>query len=164
MSRKPKSKVMSDLLAGAYLAQGTIGNVGTPGAPIAKFSLVVVPSQHTVTGTVVITQAIPGPDGYIVAPVTGKIYSTGLGKVTQVVSLQGEYVHAVPPPAIGSFLAASADPDCPAFSITRKPVPRHGASIRCRAALVRRRPCSIAPSSPSLRPQFKISFLIIIVL
>jgi hypothetical protein len=29
---------MSDLLVGAYLANGTIGNVGTPGAPIAKFS------------------------------------------------------------------------------------------------------------------------------
>ena len=105
MSRKPKSKVMSDLLAGAYLAQGTIGNVGTPGAPIAKFSLVVVPSQHTATGTVVITQTIQGPDSHIVVPVTGKIYVTGLGKVTQVVSLQGEYVHSVPPPAIGSFLA-----------------------------------------------------------
>jgi hypothetical protein len=96
---------MSDLLAGAYLAQGTIGNVGTPGAPIATFSLVVVPSQHSVTGTVVITQAIPGPDSRIVVQVTGKIYATGIGKVTQVVGLQGEYVHSVPPPGLGSFLA-----------------------------------------------------------
>jgi hypothetical protein len=96
---------MSDLLLGAYLAQGTIGNVGTPGAPIAKFSLVVVPSQHSVTGTVVITQAIPGPDSHIVVHVTGKIYGAGIGKVTQLVSLQGEYVHSVPPPKFGSFLA-----------------------------------------------------------
>jgi hypothetical protein len=96
---------MSDLLAGAYLAQGTIGNVGMPGAPIAKFSLVVVPSQHSVSGTVVITQAVGGPDSHIVVKVTGKIYATGLGKVTQVVSLHGQYVHSVPPPAIGSFLA-----------------------------------------------------------
>ncbi|WP_264535139.1 DUF1842 domain-containing protein [Flavobacterium sp. N1736] len=96
---------MSDLLAGAYLAKGTIGNVGKPGAPIASFSLVVVPSQHTVSGTVVITQAISGPDSHIVVPVTGRIYATGIGKVTQVVSLQGQYVHSVPPPAIGSFLA-----------------------------------------------------------
>ncbi|OMQ09748.1 DUF1842 domain-containing protein [[Flexibacter] sp. ATCC 35103] len=96
---------MSDLLAGAYLATGKIGNVGTPGAPIATFSLVVVPSQHSVSGTVVVTQAIQGPDSHIVIPVTGKIYATGLGKVTQVVSLQGQYVHSVPPPAIGSFLA-----------------------------------------------------------
>lgn len=96
---------MADLLAGAYLAKGTIGNVGTPGAPIATFSLVVVPSQHTVTGTVVITQAVSGPDSHIVVQVKGRIYSTGLGQYTQVVSLQGQYVHSVPPPAIGSFLA-----------------------------------------------------------
>ena len=96
---------MSDLLAGAYLAKGTIGNVGMPGAPVATFSLVVVPSQNSVSGTVVITQAISGPDSHIVVPVTGKIYATGLGNVTKIVSLQGQYVHSVPPPAIGSFLA-----------------------------------------------------------
>jgi hypothetical protein len=96
---------MSDLLAGAYLAKGTIGNVGMPGAPVASFSLVVVPSQHSVSGTVVITQAIQGPDSRIVVEVTGKIYSTGIGKVTQVVGLKGQYIHSVPPPAIGSFLA-----------------------------------------------------------
>lgn len=96
---------MSDLLAGAYLAKGTIGNVGTPGAPIAAFSLVVVPSQNSVSGTVVITQAVSGPEGHIVIPVTGKIYATGIGNYTKVVSLQGQYVQSVPPPAIGSFLA-----------------------------------------------------------
>lgn len=96
---------MSDLLAGAYLAKGTIGNVGMPGAPIATFSLVVVPSQNSVSGTVVITQAVNGPDSHIVVPVTGKIYATGLGQFTKVVSMQGQYVHSVPPPAIGSFLA-----------------------------------------------------------
>jgi hypothetical protein len=96
---------MSDLLAGAYLANGTIGNVEMPGAPIATFSLVVVPSQNTVSGTVVITQAISGSDSHIVVPVTGKIYATGLGNVTKVVSLQGQYVHSFPPPAIGSLLA-----------------------------------------------------------
>jgi hypothetical protein len=96
---------MSDLLAGAYLAKGTIGNVGTPGAPIATFSLVVVPSQHSVSGTVVITQAINGPDSHIVVQVTGKIYSAGIGNYTQVVSLNGQYVQSFPPPAIGSFLA-----------------------------------------------------------
>ena len=106
MSRKTKNtKVMADLLAGAYLAKGTIGNVGTPGAPIATFSLVVVPSQNSVSGTVVVTQAISGPDGHIVVPVKGKIYATGFGQFTQVVSLQGQYVHSFPPPAIGAFLA-----------------------------------------------------------
>ncbi|MEZ0128722.1 DUF1842 domain-containing protein [Flavobacterium sp. LBUM151] len=96
---------MSDLLAGAYLANGTIGNVGTPGAPIAKFSLVVVPSQHTVSGTVVITQSVNGPDSHLVIPVKGKINATGFGQFTQVVSLHGQYVQSFPPPAIGSFLA-----------------------------------------------------------
>lgn len=100
-----KRKVMSDLLAGAYLAKGTIGNVGTPGAPIASFSLVVVPSQNSVSGTVVITQAVHGPYSHIVVPVTGKIYATGFGQFTQVVSLKGQYVHTFPPPAIGAFLA-----------------------------------------------------------
>lgn len=96
---------MSEELAGAYLAKGTIGNVGMPGAPIAHFSLVVVPSEHSVTGTVVITQAISGPDSRIVVQVTGKIYATGFGPVTQVVGLHGQYVHSLQPPAIGSFLA-----------------------------------------------------------
>lgn len=96
---------MSDLLAGAYLAKGTIGNVGMPGAPVAAFSLVVVPSQNSVSGTVVITQAIQGPDSHIVVPVKGKIFATGFGNITKVVSLHGQYVHSVPPPAIGSFLA-----------------------------------------------------------
>lgn len=96
---------MSDLLAGAYIAKGTIGNVGTPGAPVATFNLVVVPSQHSVTGTVVITQAVQGPSSHIVVQVKGKIYSTGLGKITQVVSLHGQYVQSFPPPAIGAFLA-----------------------------------------------------------
>ncbi|WP_166926172.1 DUF1842 domain-containing protein [Flavobacterium poyangense] len=96
---------MSDLLAGAYLAKGTIGNVGTPGAPIATFSLVVVPSQNSVSGTVVITQAVNGPDSHIVVQVKGKIYGTGLGQYTQVVSLEGEYIQSFPPPAIGAFPA-----------------------------------------------------------
>ena len=96
---------MENLLAGAYLAKGTIGNVGTPGAPIANFSLVVVPSQNSVSGTVVITQAIQGPESHIVVQVTGKIYATGFGEYTKVVSLQGKYVHSFPPPAIGAFLA-----------------------------------------------------------
>lgn len=96
---------MSNLLEGAYLANGTIGNVGKPGAPIAKFSLVVVPSQNSVSGTVVITQAIAGPDSHIVIQVKGKIYATGLDKFTKVVGLYGKYVHSVPPPGIGAFIA-----------------------------------------------------------
>ena len=96
---------MADLLAGAYLVSGTIGNVGTPGAPIVSFSLVVVPSQNSVSGTAVIKQAVNGPDSHIVVPVTGKIYAAGLGQYTQLVSFKGQYVQTFPAPAIGAFLA-----------------------------------------------------------
>ena len=74
-------------LAGAYLAKGIIGNTGTPGAPIVQFALVVVPSTHSVTGTVHVTQATAG--GNYEGQVQGSIYSTGLGEVTQVVAFQG---------------------------------------------------------------------------
>ena len=93
-------------LIGAYLVNGTMGNVGMPGAPIMHFSLVVVPSTNSVGGTVQISQALAPPSGeIIVRNVTGTIRATGFGKVTKVVSLEGEYVQSVPPPAIGSYLA-----------------------------------------------------------
>ena len=74
-------------LAGAYLAQGTIGNVGMPGAPIVHFSFVVVPSQHKVSGAVQITQAIE--NGNYSGQVTGTLYATGYGNVTQIVAVKG---------------------------------------------------------------------------
>ncbi|CCG54210.1 Protein of unknown function [Flavobacterium indicum GPTSA100-9 = DSM 17447] len=74
-------------LAGAYLAQGTIGNVGMPGAPIVHFSFVVVPSQHKVSGAVQITQATE--NGNYSGQVTGTLYATGLGNVTQIVAVKG---------------------------------------------------------------------------
>lgn len=93
-------------LIGAYLAQGTVGNIGMPGAPIMHYSLVVVPSTNNVSGQVEITQALPPPSGRIVIPnVTGVIRKTGFGSVTQIVALQGSYVVSAPPPAIGSYLA-----------------------------------------------------------
>lgn len=78
-------------LAGAYLAKGTIGNVGMPGAPILHFSLVVVPSQNSVNGAVQITQATQ--NGNYQGQVSGKIFATGFGTTTQVVSLRGN-VHS----------------------------------------------------------------------
>ena len=74
-------------LEGAYLAQGTIGNVGMPGAPVVNFSFVVVPSQHKVTGSVHVTQATQ--NGNYSGQVTGTIYATGFGTVTQVVAVKG---------------------------------------------------------------------------
>src|ERR1044072_708470 len=90
-------------LAGAYLVNGTLGNVGTPGAPIMHFSLVVVPAANSVSGTVQITQALAPPNGNItIRNVTGTIRATGFGKVTHVVALQGMYYQPFTPPAIGS--------------------------------------------------------------
>lgn len=95
----------STALVGAYLTKGTIGNVGMPGAPIAHFSLVVVPGANSVSGTVEITQAISGPTSNIVVKnVKGQIRATGFGKITKVVSLEGDYFVSFPPPAIGSYL------------------------------------------------------------
>lgn len=92
-------------LLGTYLVNGTMGNVGMPGAPICRFSLVVTPAAHAVSGTVEITQAIEGPNSHIVVTnVKGTIRPTGLGQYTQVVALEGEYVFNFPPPAIGSIL------------------------------------------------------------
>jgi hypothetical protein len=95
--KEPKS-----LIESAYLTKGTIGNVGMPGAPIAHFSLVVNAASGTVSGMVEITQAIDSAP--IEVKVTGTVRATGFGEVTKIVSLSGEYVVSVPPPAIGSYL------------------------------------------------------------
>ena len=92
-------------LIGLYQVCGTVGNVGTPGAPIMHFNLLVHPSTHSVTGVVHITQAIAPPNGDIViSNVTGRIYSTGLGPITQIVALKGTYTQSFPPPAIGEIV------------------------------------------------------------
>lgn len=74
-------------LTGAYLAQGTIGNVGMPGAPIVHFSFVVFPSQGKVSGAVQIMQAVQ--NGNYSGQVTGTLYATGYGNVTQIVAVKG---------------------------------------------------------------------------
>ena len=88
-------------MVGAYLSQGTVGNVGLPGAPIMHFSLVVVPGANSVSGTVEITQAIDAAP-IVIKNVTGTIRATGYGQVTKVVALEGTYFHSFTPPAIGT--------------------------------------------------------------
>jgi hypothetical protein len=67
------------------------------------FSLVVVPSANSVSGTVEITQALAPPNGNIVVRnVTGVIRATGFGTTTNVVALNGTYNQPFTPPAIGS--------------------------------------------------------------
>ncbi len=93
------------VIIGTYLAKGTMGNMGMPGAPICHFNLIVTPSTNHVSGTVIITQAIEGPESSITVQVSGSIRKTGYGDITQIVALKGEYVVSFPPPAIGSYLA-----------------------------------------------------------
>jgi hypothetical protein len=91
---------------GLYLVNGTAGNIGLPGAPVLRFSLLVNAATGTVSGQARQTQAIPGPLGdVLIGNVTGQIRYTGLGQYTKIVSLTGSTVISVPPPAIGSYLA-----------------------------------------------------------
>ncbi|HNW51964.1 MAG TPA: DUF1842 domain-containing protein [Prolixibacteraceae bacterium] len=77
----------ADFIADIYPAKGTIGNVGMPGAPIVHFDLIVVPSQHKVTGYVHITQAVL--HGNYSGEVTGSIYATGIPPFTKIVGFSG---------------------------------------------------------------------------
>jgi hypothetical protein len=86
------------------LAEGTIGDVGTPDAPIAVFNLVILPSKNFVSGTVVIKQSAKDSDD-ITMKVEGKIHATGFGQFTKVVSLYGQYMEFFPTETIGTFLA-----------------------------------------------------------
>lgn len=74
-------------ISSAYFVRGTIGNSGTPGAPIVHFALVVTPGSHQITGNVQITQAVQ--NGNYSGRVKGTLYATGFDQVTQVVTLTG---------------------------------------------------------------------------
>jgi hypothetical protein len=81
-----------------------VGNVGLPGAPIVHLTLAISDSG-SVGGMAKITQALQPPNDSHIFPVTGKCYHTGLGKDTLLMSLEGEFIICVPPPAIGCYLA-----------------------------------------------------------
>jgi hypothetical protein len=78
-----------------------VGNVGMAGAPIVHLTLAI--ADGVAGGIAEITQAIQGGDHKF--PVAGKVYHTGLGKDTLLISLQGEFIVCFPPPAIGCYLA-----------------------------------------------------------
>lgn len=91
---------------GLYPVKLVVTKEGLMGAPTLTLNLLVYAPAGTVSGDAIITQAVTPPGGYTHVPqVTGAIHHTGLGKDTQLVSLSGQYVQSVPPPAIGSFLA-----------------------------------------------------------
>ncbi|WP_165188812.1 DUF1842 domain-containing protein [Caulobacter soli] len=93
----------ADDAVGLYFVKAVVGKVGTPGAPIVNLALTVQAASGHVSGIAEISQAIDR--GQHRFPVSGQIYQTGFGPNHQLVSLSGEFVYSVPPPAIGSFLA-----------------------------------------------------------
>jgi hypothetical protein len=97
------TKKAADDAVGLYFVKAVVGNVGTPGAPVVNLALTVQAASGHVSGIAEITQAVLGGNHRF--PVSGQIYQTGFGPNHQLVSLSGEFVYSVPPPAIGSFLA-----------------------------------------------------------
>lgn len=100
MSTESTAAPAASSLAGLYRACGTIGNVGTPGAPISHYQLLVNPTSGTVSGIVYVTQAIPGPTADFTVEVKGTIRKTGFGSVQTLVQFGGEFTTFSPPPAI----------------------------------------------------------------
>jgi hypothetical protein len=81
------------------------------GAPTVRLSLLVDAVRGTVTGQGLLTPAEyvfkdPPVEPVAIDKITGTIHKTPSGPVgvTQVLSLRGESVVTLPPPAIGSFL------------------------------------------------------------
>ena len=91
---------------GLYLVKLNVEKKGLAGAPDLKLTLTVYAPQGTVSGSAEILQAVTPPGGQIHIPeISGVIHDTGFGHNEQLVSLKGQYVVSVPPPAIGSYLA-----------------------------------------------------------
>jgi Domain of unknown function (DUF1842) len=85
-----------------YRVTGRAGNVGTPGAPILDFDLLVNSSAGSISGQAHINQAVAPPDGEIhIHNVTGTVRELVFGgQITLLVALQGTYDRALPPPLI----------------------------------------------------------------
>jgi hypothetical protein len=85
-----------------YRVTGKAGHVGTPGAPILHFDLLVNSSAGSVSGQARIDQAVAPPSGEIhIHNVTGTVRELVFGgQITRVVALQGTYFRSLPPPEI----------------------------------------------------------------
>jgi hypothetical protein len=91
---------------GLYPVKLRVERPGLVGAPVLTLDLLVYAPMGQVHGSGEITQALPPPYGQTHIPqITGVIHHTGFGHDEMLVSLTGQYVVSVPPPAIGSYLA-----------------------------------------------------------
>ncbi len=91
---------------GFYIVKLRVERKDLIGAPVLTLDLGVYAPFGEVNGSGEITQALPPPFGHIHIPhVTGHIHHTGFGHDEQLVTLHGQYVVSVPPPAIGTYLA-----------------------------------------------------------
>lgn len=91
---------------GLYPVKLTVTKEGLVGAPTLTLNLLVNAPDGTVTGEAVITQAVTPTEAQVTVPsVKGNIHHTGLGADQMLVSLSGDFIQSVPPPAIGSYLA-----------------------------------------------------------
>jgi hypothetical protein len=81
-----------------YRVMGTAGNVGTPGAPILYFDVLVNNSTGALSGHASIVSAAPPPFGNIqISNVTGKVTNIlNGGTLTHGVTMQGTYQQPIP--------------------------------------------------------------------
>jgi hypothetical protein len=89
-----------------YHVKGEAGKVGTPGAPILSFQLLVNAVSGKITGHAEITHGgLPPPNEPIsISNLTGHLSQLGEPPNHHVVTLKGTYVQSFPPPAIGEIL------------------------------------------------------------
>jgi hypothetical protein len=77
------------------------GDVGVPGAPLLHLHLLVDAPAGTVSGLAVRTQAVAPPAGRVSGSVTGRLTTFGEPAGMRLLTLHGEAVVSLPPPAIG---------------------------------------------------------------
>lgn len=81
------------------------GQLAQPGAPLLHLALIYNAESGAVSGEAMITSAVmPFHDRILVRHCHGEVHGLGLGAATRVLSVQGEFLQSLPPPAIGSFV------------------------------------------------------------
>jgi hypothetical protein len=105
VSIKTKEKLMHKDFNSISLINLLAGHLAQPGAPILHLALMYDSESGTLNGEAMISQAVTPPNGRVlVRHVSGDVRGLGLGGATRVMTVQGEFIQSLPPPAIGSFV------------------------------------------------------------